>query len=202
MVELRKICIISGSSLPPPPVQATTCPYSQAFSSRFPSPLAGGPPAPPGLPPFFAPFADFARGFPDLGTRFRRFFQALEATFADFSRHWKRVFLPLFLLLPSCRARLEAAPPEGVVFASGGAASCRAAGRASRPGEPHFFPVFNGFLSLCAPLRSVRLNLPPHPRPLRPPPGIVPPVVRKPWVCLLLPMDWHGLAAVLLRRLG
>ena len=31
----------------------------------------------------------------DIGTRFRRFFQALEASFADFSRHWNPVFLPL-----------------------------------------------------------------------------------------------------------
>ena len=69
--------------------------FQSIFPPAFlPSPQAGRP-RPLGLPPFFAPFADFARVFPDIGTRFRRFFQALEATFADFSRHWNPVFLPL-----------------------------------------------------------------------------------------------------------
>ena len=117
MVELRKICIILGASLPPPPFKRKLVLIPKLFPPACLPPSRGAARAP--RPPAIL--------------------CALRGLCAGFSRHWKRVFLPLFLLLPSCRARLEAAPPEGGLSASGGAASCRAAGGASRPGEP--FPL-------------------------------------------------------------
>ena len=93
MVELRKICIILGASLPPPPFKRKLFLIPKLFPPAFLPPSRTGRPRPQASR-LFAPFADFARGFPDIGTRFRRFFQALEASFADISRHWKRFFLP------------------------------------------------------------------------------------------------------------
>ena len=79
-----------------------------------------------------------AQVFPMIGTRFRRF-PMIGSQFRGFFQPLEPGFPPAFLPLSSRRARLEAAPPEGGLSASGGATSCRAAGGASRPGEP--FPL-------------------------------------------------------------
>ena len=73
-----------------------------------------------------------------------------------------------FLPHSSRRARLEAAPPEGGASASEGAVSCRAAGGASRPGEPplpsrshpHFLPPIAVILRLFTNIFSIFLSRP------------------------------------------
>ena len=60
------------------------------------------------------PLCTLRAGFPTIGTRFHRFFQALEATFADFSRHWNPVFLPRSIRFPPTRrGRSRALPFRG-----------------------------------------------------------------------------------------
>lgn len=119
-------------------------------SNHDPPAIAGGPPAPPGLPPFFA---DFARVFPDIGTRFRRFskgWKPLSRTFPDIGtrfssrfpsafppvgRGWKPHLRKVGLPLPGVR---HLAAPRNVFFAMGilGAQATRLRNGLSRAGRP------------------------------------------------------------------